>query len=183
MRRSLEEPARARRGLRPDALEGRGWRSSSAGSAEQLESRQPPSSDGLTEPARRGACRTGPAETGAPRAAKGETLRQVAEPDVVVDRSRRPAPGAARAWIRTRASATAPGRCSICPTRGPSSSPSIVRTIAAAPVPARERGAVSGRRQRAVQYEPADRCVCTLSCTTSSAREASGRVDGRSSSG
>ena len=54
--------------------------------------------------------------------------------------TRRPALGAARASIRTRASATAPGRCSICPSRSLSSSPNIVRTIADAPPAARRRG-------------------------------------------
>ena len=55
------------------------------------------------EPARARSRRNRPEATGG-KSQKGETLRQVAEPNVVVKRTRRPAPGAARAWIRTRVS-------------------------------------------------------------------------------
>ena len=131
---------------------------------------KPPSSDGLTKPARARSLRTGPARNRAGRrATKARPCGRSLNPMSWSIITRRPAPGAARAWItRTRASATAPGRCSICPTRGPSSSPSIVRTIAAAPIAARKRG----RRFRKASTRPCSTArgsvrLYSISCTTS----------------
>ena len=82
--------------------------------------------------------------------------------------------GCGAAWIRTRASATAP-QASELPSGGLSSSPSIVRTIAGALLAARNACAVSGRRQRAGQKPRIGRAPAS-SCTTGSRPEASGSV-------
>src|ERR1039457_4808118 len=81
---------------------------------------KPPSSDGLKKPARVSSLRERSGKKpGGQKGHKGETLRQVTDPNEVVDHY--------------------PSACSMCPSRSLSLSPNIVRTIANAPSAARQR--------------------------------------------
>jgi hypothetical protein len=131
---------------------------------------KPPSSDGLTKPARARSLRDRSGKKpGGQKGHKGETLRQVAEPDVVVNHYPSACSGCGAGLDQdTSVGHSARQVFDLPDPRGPSSSPSIVRTIAAAPIAARKRG----RRFRKASTRPCSTArgsvrLYSISCTTS----------------
>src|SRR3954463_14520165 len=103
-------------------------------------SSKPPSSDGLKKPARVKSLRERSGKVpGGQKGHKGETLRQVTDPDEVVDHYPSACSTCGGGLDRKRALTIAPDRCWICPSQRLSSSPNIVRTIANARSAARRR--------------------------------------------
>ena len=114
---------------------------------------KPPSSDGLKKPVRVKSLREGSGkQRGGQKGHKGETLRQVTDPDDVVDHY----PSACSmcgAGLGPEASVGhSARRCLICPSRSRSSSPNIVRMIANAPPAARTRAPFPDGVNAPVQY-------------------------------
>jgi hypothetical protein len=100
---------------------------------------KPPSSDGLKKPPRVTSLREHSGKKpGGQKGHDGETLRQVAEPDIIMDHF--PQACAECGSTLTPAMATAPVRCSICPSRSLPSSPNIAPTTASAQLAACGRG-------------------------------------------
>ena len=130
---------------------------------------KPPSSDGLKKPARVTSLRERSAKKpGGQKGHKGETLRQVADPDDVVNHYPSACSGCGAGLDPDTSVGHSTGRCSICPSRSLSSSPNIVHTIADAPPAARRRG----RRFPTASTRPCNTArgsalSCSISCTTS----------------
>src|SRR5450830_407462 len=131
---------------------------------------KPPSSDGLKKPARVTSLRERSGKKpGGQKGHKGETLRQVTDPNEVIDHYPSACSTCGAGLDPEGASVIAPVRCSICPSRSLSSSPNIVRTIANAPSAARRRARrflmASTRLCNTARESPLSWSIsCTINC-------------------